>query len=221
MNKLLLSAAVAVAITFVVPSAQADTFNFTSCELSRGCGTAPFGTVTLTQSGTSVNFDVTVNSSEFRLRENSQALSGGLFLFNDSLSGSTITSIASAPGTPTGGFSGFTNVRVQTGNGRIFTAAVVCTNFFNCPGAGPTITSLTFTVTNATLAQLETPNPNSRGTLFLANIQHFSPTGGQTGTIDVSAPATPLPAALPLFATGLGALGLLGRRRKRKAQAVA
>jgi hypothetical protein len=31
----------------------------------------------------------------------------------------------------------------------------------------------------------------------------------------------PLPAALPLFATGLGALGLLGWRRKRKAQAVA
>jgi hypothetical protein len=32
---------------------------------------------------------------------------------------------------------------------------------------------------------------------------------------------SPLPAALPLFATSLGALGLLGRRRKRKAQAVA
>jgi hypothetical protein len=31
---------------------------------------------------------------------------------------------------------------------------------------------------------------------------------------------TPIPAALPLFATGLGALGLLGWRRKRKAQAV-
>jgi hypothetical protein len=30
------------------------------------------------------------------------------------------------------------------------------------------------------------------------------------------ATATPLPAALPLFATGLGALGLLGWRRKRK-----
>jgi hypothetical protein len=32
---------------------------------------------------------------------------------------------------------------------------------------------------------------------------------------------TPLPAALPLFATGLGALGLLGWRRKRKAAAAA
>jgi hypothetical protein len=41
----------------------------------------------------------------------------------------------------------------------------------------------------------------------------FTPLAG-TGT-------TPLPAALPLFATGLGALGLLGWRRKRKAQATA
>jgi hypothetical protein len=32
---------------------------------------------------------------------------------------------------------------------------------------------------------------------------------------------TPLPAALPLFATGLGAMGLLGWRRKRKAAAIA
>src|SRR5262245_35522357 len=31
----------------------------------------------------------------------------------------------------------------------------------------------------------------------------------------------PVPAALPLFATGLGALGLLGWRRKRKARSVA
>ncbi len=36
---------------------------------------------------------------------------------------------------------------------------------------------------------------------------------------DVS--ATPLPATLPLFATGLGALSLLGWRRKRKAAAIA
>jgi hypothetical protein len=38
---------------------------------------------------------------------------------------------------------------------------------------------------------------------------------GSLSTVAVS--ATPLPAALPLFAGGLGALGLLGWRRKRKA----
>jgi hypothetical protein len=35
----------------------------------------------------------------------------------------------------------------------------------------------------------------------------------------VTAAATPLPAALPLFASGLAGLGLLGWRRKREAQA--
>jgi hypothetical protein len=48
--------------------------------------------------------------------------------------------------------------------------------------------------------------------------------GGQVGdtiTVDLSVdgPITPLPAALPLFAAGLGGLGLLGWRRTRKAQA--
>jgi hypothetical protein len=43
-------------------------------------------------------------------------------------------------------------------------------------------------------------------------------TNGVTGE---AVPETPLPAALPLFATGLGALGLLGWRRKRKAAAIA
>jgi uncharacterized protein (TIGR03118 family) len=41
---------------------------------------------------------------------------------------------------------------------------------------------------------------------------------GLFGAID-SPTATPLPAALPLFATGIGGLGLLGWRKKRKAQA--
>jgi hypothetical protein len=55
----------------------------------------------------------------------------------------------------------------------------------------------------------------------------FPPSGLSSGSTTLTVtvpdglslePATPLPAALPLFATGLGALGLLGWRRKRKAR---
>ena len=49
---------------------------------------------------------------------------------------------------------------------------------------------------------------------------------GWSGHLDVtynytpSPSAVPLPAAAPLFATGLGALGLLGSRKKKKAAAL-
>jgi hypothetical protein len=43
------------------------------------------------------------------------------------------------------------------------------------------------------------------------------PFAGHIGSADFTPPAdTPVPTALPLFATGLGALGLIGWRRKRK-----
>jgi hypothetical protein len=42
-----------------------------------------------------------------------------------------------------------------------------------------------------------------------------------SGDATIATSVTPLPPALPLFATGFGALGLLGWRRKRKAQAIA
>ena len=50
----------------------------------------------------------------------------------------------------------------------------------------------------------------------------FGTVDGLFGEISPSpASATPLPAALPLFATGLGALGFLGWRKKKKATAPA
>jgi hypothetical protein len=51
------------------------------------------------------------------------------------------------------------------------------------------------------------------------NVQLVS--GQETLTSAPFTPTTPLPAAFPLFATGLGAMGLFGWRRKRKAAAIA
>ena len=75
------------------------------------------------------------------------------------------------------------------------------------------------------------PDPNGAISLLLLPsfsrvvAQRFSPTFADTTGDFTSASVTqtlietPAPAALPLFATGLGALGLLGWRRKRKAAA--
>jgi hypothetical protein len=54
-------------------------------------------------------------------------------------------------------------------------------------------------------------------------IADISGTGGPRifGTSDLSVTPTPLPATLPLLITGLGSLGLLGWRRKRKVAALA
>jgi len=59
-------------------------------------------------------------------------------------------------------------------------------------------------------------NANSYTIIYVIN--DF--TGSPPSAVQI-ATATPLPAALPLFAAGLGAMGLLGWRRKRKAQTVA
>ncbi len=52
------------------------------------------------------------------------------------------------------------------------------------------------------------------GRLFGGDSNDLQITSG--GQVDAPLDATPLPAALPLFASGLGALGLFGWRRKRK-----
>jgi hypothetical protein len=68
---------------------------------------------------------------------------------------------------------------------------------------------------NGGMADPYTNNGIDGYTGFGLNSQSLSPgtwTGGPS-----SVAAVPLPAALPLFATGLGVMGLLGWRRKRKA----
>jgi len=215
-----LSAAPFLLLTLGALPASADTFNFTSCHISGSTcegGSIPapgFGSVTLTQAGTSVDFTVSlINGNRFI-----ETGAGGneLFLFNDAIAGSTITTIATSPTTPAGGLSGFTNLSPVMADGTgTFTASVECTTASDCNGgSAPTMTSLTFVVTNATVAQLETPNAN--GNLFVADIlcgAAQTQCGGLTGPVDVSTPI-PEPATMLLFGTGLVALGAKFRRKK-------
>jgi len=213
-----------VALIASATPAQADTFNLTSCHISTGCPPAGtiFGTVTLTQSGTSVNFDVVLaNGSRF---VETGAGGDSLFLFNDAIPGSTITTISAtlngAVVAIPGGLSGLTGQPAIHADGTgDFTAQVFCTTAASCNGGStPNINDLHFTVTNATLAQLETPNAN--GNLFVADIlcgAGVSVCGGLTGPVDVSTPGV-VPEPTTLLMVGTALVGLGGAWRRRRSQ---
>ena len=206
--------------------AQADTFDLTSCHISGsscegGAIPAPgFGTVTLTQVGANVNFSVSlINGNRF---VETGAGGGELFLFNDTIAGSTVTSITSSPNTPPSGLTGGTNQSPIHADGTgDFTAFVGCTTPMGmggeCNGGStPVITSLTFTVTNATLAQLETKNAN--GNIFVADIlcgAAQTQCGGLTGPVD-AVPGPLAGAGLPGLVMACGGLLALARRRRQK-----
>jgi hypothetical protein len=147
-------------------------------------------------------------------------------LFNDSISGSTITGITAtlngAPLSITGGFTGLTNQSpILTGAGT-FSSQIFCTDPSQCNGSStPNINGLSFSVTNATIAGLT--NANSLGNLFVADIL-CGQTGcsGLTGPVDATAVVSGVPgpvagAGLPGLVFACGGLLALVRRRRRNA----
>jgi hypothetical protein len=223
-QRIVLASTAVVALLFLLtvgaPHASADTFNLTSCHLSNGCGTATqFGTVTLTDNGSGgVKFDVVLNSGNNFVETGAGGHS--LFVFNDALSGSTITNIsvtlngADVTGNIPGGVSGLTNQSPIMADGTgTFTAKVFCTVESDCNGnSGIPANDLHFTVTNATLAQLETTNAN--GNFFVADILCGQPgCTGLTGPIDVSTGPVP-DGGMTLMLLG-GALAGLETLRRR------
>src|SRR5262249_8236480 len=151
-----------------------------------------------------------------------------LFLFNDSIAGSTITTIATSPNTPAGGLSGFTNLGPATtppgpvmadGTGS-WTASVECTVASTCNGgSAPTMTSLTFTFANPSISPPTAPTSLPGLNIFVADIL-CGPTvtgcAGQTGPVDVSIPGPVVGAGLPGLVMACGGLLALARRRRQR-----
>jgi hypothetical protein len=135
---------------------------------------------------------------------------------------------ATVPGVPTG-----VSATAGNGSGDIFWTAPsdggsVITSYTVTPFVGSTAQTPEI-VTGSPAATMIILTGLTNGVAYTAIVSATNAVG--TGPPSASSnsftptaeipPATPLPAALPLFATGIGGLGLFGWRRKRKAQAVA
>src|SRR5262249_38746170 len=154
-------------------ASQAVSFNLTSDHCTGGCGTPPFGTVTLTQNG--ANVDVLVS-----IAPNSWAKTGAAdfqaFKFNGAPSLASITVAQPFAGqtlaAQTGAFNGD-----GTGN---FTFGIACTTCGN--GASGITSNISFHVAGTTIAALTVGN--NFNIVFVADI--FSATTGNTGPVDVT-----------------------------------
>src|SRR5499433_4057729 len=164
--------------------AQAVTFDLTSCHVSGGdCGAqTSFGTVTLTQNGANVDFVVSLAGSNRFVQTGSADQQ--LFKFNGAASAGNIINEATANplNAVPGGLQGFAGSFNGSDTGN-FGFGIACVQQSDCNGGStPTFTGLTFTVTNATIAQLTVPN--NVGNLFVADVLLAS--NGLMGPVDVT-----------------------------------
>jgi hypothetical protein len=210
---LLVLGMVVVGLMVAAPSAQATIFDLTSCHVEGGCGTATsFGTVTLTQNGANVDFDVVLSGANLFVETGSADFQ--LFKFNGV--GIVVGDITNeATGMPLNavpaGLDGFAGAFNGDGTGN-FGFGIACVIGSNCSGAsGADFQQITFTVIGATIAELTVPN--NLGNVFVADILVGS--NGLTGPVDATTPRTEVPGPSTLMLMGSTVVGLGIWRRRR------
>lgn len=202
------------------PVARADVYNLTVDDCSSGCGTSPFGSVTVVQDSILANtVDITVNlfnKNEFAITGAGAALGFNLSPLNPApaLTASDFTDMTSgfSVGTLTTDDS---NHLDGTGN---FDYEVLC-SACGSGASNPQPSPLSFKLT---LSSGLTPSDfvaNALGNYFSVDI--LSGANGNTGDVAAigPAPVAPEPGAAVLYGTGLVLFGGWLRRRNRKSAA--
>ena len=207
------AAILAIGLLLAASSAKAIVFDLTSDHCSDGCGTPPFGTVTLTQAGANVNITVSIAPNNWAI---TGAADFQLFKFNGtdvSLSDISVTQTFSGEtlAAQTGAFNG-------DGTGA-FEFGIACTT---CGNGNTGISSdVVFSVANATIADLTQGNGtlfNGEEIVFVADI--FSNQTGFTGPVDATGPGHNAPdsgSTALLLGLGLFGLGFVRMPLRKKA----
>src|SRR5262245_37828496 len=205
-----LALTVAAVIAGGATSASAITFDLTSDHCTGGCGTAPFGTVDVTQVGANVHIVVDLANGPPNATSWAQTGAADFQLFKFNATGVALTDISVVQT-----FAGQT-VQANTGafNGDGTGSFIFGIGCATCGNGALGITSnVDFTIANATIAELTAPNAN--GNIFVADI--FSSQTGNTGPVDVSG-VVPEPTTLLMVGTALVGLGGAWRRRRSQRQ---
>ena len=211
MKNVLLTSSLALAMGLAASQvATATSFTLTSDHCTGGCGSAPFGTVDVTQVGSDLLIVVDLadgppntvswaqtGSADFQLfKFNADGVVIGDILVTQTFADETLQA-------NTGSFNG-------DGTGP-FSFGISCSTCGN--GALGITSNLEFTIANALIGDITAGNPLN---IFVADI--FSGQTGNTGPVDVSVSGVPFSSEVPepgtLMLVGGGLAGAVLRRRR-------